>query len=89
MATSQRRKSPNRGTPAPNNLYSVTGNSTESFRNKKNGNNDYNGNRKGGKMDKQMAVSKALSKLLRHAAEDVGLKLDSEAYARVDQVVSR
>lgn len=42
---------------------------------------------KGG-MNREVAISKALSKLLRHAAEDVGLKLDSEGYARVDEVVS-
>jgi RNA 2'-phosphotransferase, Tpt1 / KptA family len=42
----------------------------------------------GGEMNREVAVSKALSKLLRHAAVDVGLKLDSEGFARVDQVVS-
>jgi hypothetical protein len=39
-------------------------------------------------MNRAVAVSKALSKLLRHAAEDVGLKLDAEGYARLDDVVS-
>ena len=39
-------------------------------------------------MNREVAVSKALSKLLRHAAEDAGLALDSEGFARVDQVVS-
>jgi hypothetical protein len=42
----------------------------------------------GGAMNREVAVSKALSKLLRHAAEDVGLKLDTEGYARLDDVVS-
>jgi len=42
----------------------------------------------GGEMNREVAVSKALSKLLRHAAVDVGLKLDPEGFARVDQVVS-
>lgn len=40
-------------------------------------------------MNREVAVSKALSKLLRHAAEDAGLTLDDEGYARVDQVVSQ
>ena len=44
--------------------------------------------RAGGGMNREVAVSKALSKLLRHAAEDVGLTLDGEGFARVDQVVS-
>jgi len=35
-----------------------------------------------------VVISKALSKLLRHAAEDEGLKLDEEGYARLDLVVS-
>lgn len=42
----------------------------------------------GGVMNREVAVSKALSKLLRHAAEDVGLKLDAEGYAGLDDVVS-
>jgi hypothetical protein len=42
----------------------------------------------GGEMNREVAVSKALSKLLRHAAVDAGLKLDPEGFARVDQVVS-
>lgn len=41
-----------------------------------------------GEMNREVAVSKALSKLLRHAADDAGLKLDGEGFARVDQVVS-
>jgi RNA:NAD 2'-phosphotransferase (TPT1/KptA family) len=39
-------------------------------------------------MNREVAVSKALSKLLRHAAEDAGLSLDGEGFARLDQVVS-
>ena len=42
----------------------------------------------GGEMNREVAVSKALSKLLRHAATDAGLRLDPEGFARVDQVVS-
>lgn len=43
----------------------------------------------GGKVEnREVAVSKALSKLLRHAAEDEGLALDPEGFARLDQVVS-
>ncbi|PMD58105.1 uncharacterized protein K444DRAFT_614354 [Hyaloscypha bicolor E] len=41
----------------------------------------------GGEMNREVAISKALSKLLRHAAVDVGLKLDPEGFARVDQVM--
>ena len=41
----------------------------------------------GGEMNREVAVSKALSKLLRHAAEEVGLAMDAEGFARVDQVV--
>jgi 2'-phosphotransferase len=40
-----------------------------------------------GGMDRDVAISKALSKLLRHAAADAGLVLDGEGYGRVDQVV--
>jgi len=41
----------------------------------------------GGEMNRELAISKALSKLLRHAALDAGLKLDPEGFARVDQVM--
>ncbi|KAG9234246.1 KptA family-domain-containing protein [Amylocarpus encephaloides] len=34
-----------------------------------------------------MEVSKALSKLLRHAAEEVGIKLDEQGFAPLDQVM--
>lgn len=47
------------------------------------------GGRGGKPVDREVLVSKALSKLLRHAAEDVGLALDEEGFARVDQVVSQ
>jgi len=43
----------------------------------------------GNPQNKAVQVSKALSKLLRHAAADAGVKLDSEGYARLDEVVSR
>lgn len=39
-------------------------------------------------MDRETLVSKALSKLLRHRAEEAGLTLDAEGYIRLDQVVS-
>jgi len=45
----------------------------------------------GGKIDgpgREILISKALSRLLRHDAVEAGLKLDDEGYARVDQVVS-
>ncbi|TVY38069.1 tRNA 2'-phosphotransferase [Lachnellula subtilissima] len=41
----------------------------------------------GGPQNKEMQISKALSKLLRHAAADAGLKLDSEGFGRLDQVM--
>ncbi|RKF65639.1 tRNA 2'-phosphotransferase 1 [Golovinomyces cichoracearum] len=43
--------------------------------------------RREGRNNRNFLVSKALSRLLRHAAEDAGIKLDSEAYARLDQVL--
>ena len=45
----------------------------------------------GGKTDgpgREILISKALSRLLRHSAVEAGLTLDGEGYARVDQVVS-
>lgn len=39
-------------------------------------------------MNREVAVSKALSKLLRHAAGDAGVKLDAEGFASLEQVVS-
>ncbi|KAF8864111.1 Tpt1/KptA family RNA 2'-phosphotransferase [Acephala macrosclerotiorum] len=38
-------------------------------------------------MNREVAISKALSKLLRHAAEEAGLKLDAEGFAPLDQVL--
>jgi hypothetical protein len=46
------------------------------------------GGRGGRPMGRETEVSKALSKLLRHAAEEQGIKLDSEGYAPLEQVVS-
>lgn len=48
------------------------------------------GGRGGGRggISREVAVSKALSKLLRHAAEDEGLAIDGEGFAKLDQVVS-
>ena len=36
---------------------------------------------------REVEISKALSKLLRHAAIEEGLDLDGEGFAKVDQVV--
>jgi len=36
---------------------------------------------------RDVEISKALSKLLRHAAVEEGLELDGEGFAKVDQVV--
>jgi len=41
----------------------------------------------GGVQGREVQVSKALSKLLRHAAEEEGVQLDKEGFARLDQVV--
>jgi 2'-phosphotransferase len=38
-------------------------------------------------LGRDVEISKALSKLLRHAAVDVGLELDEEGFAKLDQVV--
>jgi 2'-phosphotransferase len=47
------------------------------------------GGRGGGRGgSREVMISKALSKLLRHAAEDEGLVLDGEGFGRLDQVVS-
>lgn len=37
---------------------------------------------------REVQVSKALSKLLRHQAENAGIKLDEEGFAPLDRVVS-
>jgi len=49
------------------------------------------GGRKGGNrggLSRDVQVSKALSKLLRHDAQKAGLKLDEEGFADVGEVVS-
>jgi len=59
------------------------------------GNRGSRGNRRGGRggsargvENREVLVSKALSKLLRHAANEAGLTLDAEGFAPLDQVVS-
>ncbi len=42
----------------------------------------------GGGHGRDVLISKSLSKLLRHQAENEGLKLDGEGFARLDEVVS-
>jgi uncharacterized membrane protein YgcG len=42
----------------------------------------------GGSQNREVLVSKALSKLLRHQAENAGIKLDAEGFAALDEVVS-
>lgn len=42
----------------------------------------------GGGQNREVLISKALSKLLRHAAVDEGLKLDDEGFVGLDLVVS-
>lgn len=46
------------------------------------------GGRGGGGQSREVLVSKALSKLLRHQAENAGIKLDAEGFAALDEVVS-
>ncbi|KAI1143844.1 KptA family-domain-containing protein [Hypoxylon sp. FL0543] len=41
----------------------------------------------GGGQDREMLISKALSSLLRHQAENAGIKLDAEGYAPLDKVM--
>ncbi|KAI0845161.1 KptA family-domain-containing protein [Daldinia vernicosa] len=46
------------------------------------------GGRGGGKgLDREVLISKALSSLLRHQAENAGIKLDAEGYAPLDKVI--
>lgn len=45
------------------------------------------GRRPGRAPDRQVQLSKALSKLLRHQADKAGIKLDDEGFAPLDQVV--
>jgi 2'-phosphotransferase len=42
-----------------------------------------------GNQSREVTISKALSLLLRHAAEKEGLKMDSQGYANVADVVCR
>lgn len=44
--------------------------------------------RGGGNQPREVLVSKALSRLLRHQAENAGIKLDSEGYAPLDRVLA-
>lgn len=44
---------------------------------------------RGGNQSREVSISKALSLLLRHAAEKEGLKLDSQGYANMADVVRR
>ncbi|KAM0462906.1 hypothetical protein ACHAPV_003732 [Trichoderma viride] len=46
------------------------------------------GGRGGGGQSREMLVSKALSKLLRHQAENAGIKLDAEGFAALDEVLN-
>ncbi|RFU25862.1 hypothetical protein B7463_g10474, partial [Scytalidium lignicola] len=46
-----------------------------------------NKNARGGGLGREVMISKALSKLLRHAAHEEGIELDSEGFARLDQVM--
>jgi RNA:NAD 2'-phosphotransferase (TPT1/KptA family) len=46
------------------------------------------GRGRGGPMPRDVQVSKALSKLLRHSAEKEGLKLDEAGYINLKDVVS-
>lgn len=46
------------------------------------------GSRGGRSEGREVQVSKALSKLLRHQADNVGIKLDGEGFAPLDKVVS-
>ena len=46
------------------------------------------GGRGGGGMSREVQVSKALSRLLRHQAESAGIKLDEAGFAELDKVVS-
>lgn len=47
------------------------------------------GGRGGGSGGRSSDVSRALSRLLRHQAENAGVKLDGEGYASLDKVVGR
>ena len=45
--------------------------------------------RGGGGQGREVQVSKALSRLLRHQAANAGIQLDDEGFARLDAVVSK
>ncbi|KAI1866971.1 hypothetical protein JX265_007547 [Neoarthrinium moseri] len=45
------------------------------------------GGRGGGEQNREMIISKALSKLLRHQAADAGVELDAEGFAGLDKVL--
>ncbi|KAI1202692.1 hypothetical protein F5X97DRAFT_286950 [Nemania serpens] len=42
----------------------------------------------GGSLSRQVQISKALSTLLRHQAQNAGIQLDAEGFAPLDRVVS-
>jgi 2'-phosphotransferase len=42
----------------------------------------------GGSKSREVGISRALSRLLRHQAESAGVQLDREGYAKLDKVVS-
>lgn len=42
----------------------------------------------GGRSRREVSLSKALSRLLRHQADSAGIELDREGFARLDKVVS-
>ncbi|KOS17119.1 tRNA 2'-phosphotransferase 1 [Escovopsis weberi] len=46
------------------------------------------GGSRGGRLDRQVLVSKALSKLLRHRAAEAGIPLDAEGFAPLDKVLA-
>jgi RNA:NAD 2'-phosphotransferase (TPT1/KptA family) len=60
----------------------------ERFHGKRGGRGGGRGGKGGRPIGREVDVSKALSKLLRHAAEEQGIKLDDEGYAPLEQVVS-
>ncbi|KAI1096311.1 RNA 2'-phosphotransferase, Tpt1 [Rostrohypoxylon terebratum] len=59
------------------------------LRGKGRGGRDRRGGRGGGgrPQDREMLISKALSSLLRHQAENAGIKLDAEGFAPLDRVI--
>jgi len=46
------------------------------------------GGEAGSRTSRNVNISKALSRLLRHQAENAGIKLDTEGFAPLDKVVS-